>query len=94
MKCPRQSERRKNPKRVRNATLNDNQVTELLKVCLQKVCELQEDLRRSDGDESNPEAAGYAACATETLRFLTAEGIPADHPIVKELQELFTRNRM
>ncbi|XP_018323477.1 uncharacterized protein LOC108735812 [Agrilus planipennis] len=79
---------RRNPNgRVRNHVTRNDQVTELLKLCLQKVCELQEDLQRCDDEENDPEAAGYAACAMETLRFLVAEGLPPDHPTVKTLTE-------
>lgn len=54
-------------------------------MCLQKVCELQADLQRNEEQENDPEAAGYAACAIETLRFLSTEGVSPDHPIVKGL---------
>lgn len=63
------------------------QLTEMLKECLQKVCQLQADLQRSDNEQDDPEAAGYAACAAETLRFLSAEGLPPDHPVVRALAE-------
>ncbi|XP_031352515.1 uncharacterized protein LOC116177639 [Photinus pyralis] len=89
MKCPKQNERRN--KRSRVAGLNDARLTELLKECLQKVCELQADLQRDE--DRNPEAAGYAACAMETLSFLSAEGVPSTHPIVRQLKARFMDNR-
>ncbi|KAK5641700.1 hypothetical protein RI129_010247 [Pyrocoelia pectoralis] len=69
-----------------NKRLNDARLTEMLKECLQKVCALQADLQRDDDD---PEAAGYAACAMETLSFLSSEGVPSNHPIVRELKSRF-----
>lgn len=66
---------------------NDDQITEMLKLCLRKVCELQQDLERTEDFENDPQAAGYAACAVETLRFLANEGLPPDHPVVKTLSE-------
>ncbi|CAH0563375.1 unnamed protein product [Brassicogethes aeneus] len=65
---------------------SDQQVTDMLKLCLQKICELQAEIN----DEENvhdAEAAGYAACAVETLRFLTNQGLPPSHPMVKTLTE-------
>lgn len=59
--------------------------------CLQKVCELQEELKRNDEDDA--EAAGYAACAVETMRFLEAEGLSSDHPVVKNLSERLFRDK-
>lgn len=65
----------------------------MLKVCLQKVCELQADLERSTDEIHDPEAAGYAACALETIRFLSSQGLPPDHPMVKGLAEKLLENR-
>lgn len=65
----------------------------MLKECLQKVCELQADLQRNDHEVDDPEAAGYAACALETFRFLSAEGLTPDDPIVKALAERLLRDR-
>lgn len=60
-------------------------VTEMLKLCLQKICELQAEM---DNEEvHDPEAEGYAACAMETMRFLSAQGLPPEHPMVKALSE-------
>lgn len=61
-------------------------VTEMLKLCLQKVCELQAEIERNE-QVHDPEAAGYAACAMETIRFLSSQGLPPDHPVVKSLTE-------
>lgn len=72
---------------------SSTQVTEMLKACLQKVCELQASLQRTGEEENDAEAAGYAACAIETMRFLAAEGLPPDHPVVRELREKLTRDR-
>lgn len=72
---------------------NPEQVTEMLKACLQKVCELQADLQRTDEEENDAEAAGYAACAVETMRFLAAEGLPPDHPVVTGLRDRLMRDR-
>lgn len=65
----------------------------MLKVCLQKVCELQQNLERTEDFENDPQAAGYAACAMETLRFLAAEGLPPDHPVVRTLSERLSSDR-
>lgn len=70
---------------------SDNRVTELLKKCLQKVCELQADLARDSDDEDDAEAAGYAACAVETLKFLASEGLAPDHPVVTGLSQRLLR---
>lgn len=63
---------------------------ELLKVCLEKVIQLQEELRRDD-DGGDARTAGYAACAVETLRFLESEGLSRDHPVVRSLSERLFR---
>lgn len=76
-----------------NQLTNNDQVTEMLKVCLQKVCELQAELQRSDGQEHDAEAAGYAACAIEALRFLSSEGVSQEHPMVKTLTQHLLRDR-
>ncbi|KAJ8957143.1 hypothetical protein NQ314_006601 [Rhamnusium bicolor] len=44
-------------------------------------------------DVHDPEAAGYTACAMETLRFLSAQGLPPDHPMVKAITERLLRDR-
>lgn len=59
----------------------------MLKLCLQKVCELQAELGKSEEEVHDPEAAGYAACAMEALRFLSSQGLPPDHPVVKRLRD-------
>lgn len=59
-------------------------------MCLQKVCELQAEIE--DTAQRDPEAEGYAACAMETLRFLTNEGLSQDNPIVTELTNKLMRN--
>ncbi|GLV34736.1 hypothetical protein CBL_09217 [Carabus blaptoides fortunei] len=81
--------RRAASKRSRHERMHnsDNRVTELLKKCLQKVCELQADLARDSDDEDDAEAAGYAACAVETIKFLAAEGLAPDHPVVTGLSQ-------
>lgn len=66
---------------------------ELLQLCLQKVCALQEELQKSEDDENDPEAAGYAACAMETFRFLSNEGLSPDHPVIKGLAERLMKER-
>ncbi|KAF5302585.1 hypothetical protein FQA39_LY10203 [Lamprigera yunnana] len=91
MKCPKRCERKKTGKRAKNAPLNDDVLKDLLKICLQRVCQLQHNLNNT-GEENTAEAAGYAACAAESLKFLTEEGIAPDHPIMRELQGLFARN--
>lgn len=58
----------------------------MLKICLQKVYQLQDELERSE-NVRDPEAEGYAACVMETLRFLSAQGLPSDHPIVQGLTD-------
>ncbi|EFA09086.1 hypothetical protein TcasGA2_TC006806 [Tribolium castaneum] len=78
-------------RRIRHVRSRDH-VTEMLKLCLQKVCELQADLERSE-EVHDPEAAGYAACAMETIRFLSSQGLPPDHPIVKGLTEKLLQDR-
>lgn len=60
-------------------------VTEMLKLCLQKICEMQAELE--DETTHDPEAAGYTACALETLKFLADHGLPSDHPMVKGIRE-------
>jgi len=40
----------------------------MLKLCLQKICELQAELETEADDAHDPEVEGYAACATETMR--------------------------
>lgn len=60
-------------------------------MCLQKVCELQAALE--DTEQRDPEAEGYAACAMETLRFLSNEGLPPNHPIVRELTNKIMQNK-
>lgn len=61
----------------------------MLKLCLQKVCELQAEMEHEKNMANDPEAAGYAACAIETLRFLSQEGLPDDHPVILGLKEKF-----
>lgn len=61
-----------------------------MKLCLQKVCELQAEL--DNNEQRDPEAEGYAACTMETLRFLSNEGLSPNHPMVKELRERLMRN--
>ncbi|RZC38858.1 hypothetical protein BDFB_014469, partial [Asbolus verrucosus] len=67
-------------------------VTEMLKLCLEKVCELQADLERGQ-EAHDPEAAGYAACAMETMRFLSAQGLPPDHPVIRGLAEKLLQDK-
>ncbi|XP_066140114.1 uncharacterized protein insb [Euwallacea fornicatus] len=62
-------------------------VTEMLRLCLQKIAELQTELEEEPQSSHDPEVEGYAACATEALRFLSAQGLPPDHPMVKALAE-------
>lgn len=85
-----------------NRRNTDHHVTEMLKLCLEKICELQAELECTENVENNenlivdvhdPEAAGYTACAMEALRFLTAQGLPSDHPMVQHLKERLLRNR-
>ncbi|CAH1989495.1 unnamed protein product [Acanthoscelides obtectus] len=52
-----------------------------------KICELQAELEHEDAVPHDAEAAGYSACALETLRFLSAQGLPHDHPMVKRIRE-------
>lgn len=73
-------------------TRESDRVTEMLKLCLQKICELQADLENEE-NMRDPEAAGYTACALETLRFLSDHGLPPDHPMVKEIAEKLLRDR-
>lgn len=75
---------------------DDRRVTELLKICLQKVCELQQDLAKEEESENNPthfdaEEAGYSACALETMRFLAREGLGPEHPMVRGLKQRLHR---
>lgn len=63
---------------------------ELLKLCLQKICELQADLE-NESEMHDAEALGYSACVVETLKFLSDNGLSSDHPMVKAItQKLFT----
>nr|CAI5866868.1 unnamed protein product [Callosobruchus analis] len=59
----------------------------MLKLCLQKICELQSELESEETLPHDAEAAGYAACALETLRFLSSQGLSHDHPVVKRIRE-------
>ncbi|KAI4456110.1 hypothetical protein MML48_8g00013717 [Holotrichia oblita] len=96
MKVPKKSNGVQRNKKggTHKAKRNKNdQVTEMLKVCLQKVCELQQNLERTEDFENDPQAAGYAACAMETIRFLAAEGLPPDHPVVRTLSEKLSSDR-
>lgn len=48
-----------------------------------------------DDASHDPEAAGYAACALETLKFLSDHGLPPEHPMVKAISEkLFNNQRL
>ncbi|XP_060522624.1 uncharacterized protein LOC132699759 [Cylas formicarius] len=88
-------ERRGGHKRVikhPNRGRNQDHVTEMLKLCLQKICELQAEMQDESEIQHDPEAAGYAACVVETLRFLSTQGLPSDHPIVKALTEKLSGN--
>ncbi|CAG9773611.1 unnamed protein product [Ceutorhynchus assimilis] len=76
-----------------NRVKDQDHVTEMLKLCLQKICELQAEMEREAETIHDPEAEGYAACATETLRFLSSQGLPPDHPMVKMLSERLLRDR-
>lgn len=70
----------------------EERLNEMLKICLQKVCQLQEELERTE-NLADPEAEGYATCVMETLRFLSTQGLPSNHPIVKGLTDkLLNRN--
>lgn len=62
----------------------------MLKLCLEKVCELQAEIEEQN-ERRDPEAEGYAACAMETFEFLANEGLAPNHPIVKELRERLAR---
>ncbi|KAJ8956609.1 hypothetical protein NQ317_012338 [Molorchus minor] len=74
-----------------NVAREPDHVAEMLKLCLQKICELQASLENEE-DVHDPEAAGYFACAVETLRFsLSAHGLPPDHPMVKSITEKILR---
>ncbi|KAJ8948423.1 hypothetical protein NQ318_007946 [Aromia moschata] len=78
MKLPKSEDRpqKRDNKRIRHHRAREpDHVTEMLKLCLQKICELQASLE-ADDEVHDPEAAGYAACAMETLRFLSAHGLP------------------
>ncbi|KAJ8923056.1 hypothetical protein NQ315_001605 [Exocentrus adspersus] len=95
MKVPKSDDRpkRRGTKRNRhNRAAEPDHVTEMLKLCLQRICELQADLENEE-EMPDPEAAGYTACAMETLQFLSAHGLPPDHPMVRSLKERLLRNR-
>lgn len=47
---------------------NQDHVTEMLKLCLQKICQMQAEMKQEDENPHDPEMEGYAACAMETLR--------------------------
>ncbi|XP_050299951.1 uncharacterized protein LOC126738591 [Anthonomus grandis grandis] len=73
---------------------DQDQVNDMLKLCLQKICELQAEMEMEEDDQHHDaEAEGYAACAVEALRFLSSQGLPPDHPMVKALSEKLLRNR-
>lgn len=57
----------------------------MLKLCLQKICEMQAELE--EAATHDPEVAGYTACALETLKFLSDHGLSPDHPMVKGITE-------
>lgn len=65
----------------------------MLKLALERVCALQAELARENSDEENsdgqvdPETAGFAACAIETFRFLAAEGLSDNHPVIQRLTQ-------
>lgn len=40
----------------------------MLKLCLQKICQMQAEMKQEDENPHDPEMEGYAACAMETLR--------------------------
>lgn len=63
----------------------------MLKLCLQKICEMQAEL--DEDSHHDPEVAGYTACALETLKFLSDHGLPSDHSMVKGIMEKLFRNR-
>ncbi|KAK9883089.1 hypothetical protein WA026_001291 [Henosepilachna vigintioctopunctata] len=75
----------------RPARTEDDRLDEMLKICLQKVCQLQNELERTTEGFGDPEAEGYATCALETLRFLSDQGLPSDHPIVRGLTDRLLR---
>lgn len=64
----------------------------MLRICLQKICQLQAELE-NDVNEQDAEAAGYTACAMETLRFLSEHGLAPDHPLVKTITEKLFREK-
>ncbi|XP_030768007.1 uncharacterized protein LOC115891632 [Sitophilus oryzae] len=78
---------------IRHRTREPDRVTEMLKLCLQRICELQAEMNQVDEEVHDPEAEGYTACAMETLRFLTAQGMSPDHPVVRALTDRLLRNR-
>ncbi|XP_023313149.1 uncharacterized protein LOC111693180 [Anoplophora glabripennis] len=95
MKIPKANDRPKKQdnKRTRHHRARESdRVTEMLKLCLQKICELQADLENEE-NMRDPEAAGYTACALETLRFLSDHGLTPDHPMVKGIAERLLRDR-
>lgn len=63
----------------------------MLKLCLEKICEMQAEL--ADESSHDPEVAGYTACALETLKFLSDHGLPPHHPIVKGITEKLFKER-
>lgn len=71
----------------RKKAKSDDNLNVMLRMCLEKVCELQHELNKADECEEDAQAAGYAACAMEALSFLAREGLPQDHPMVTALTE-------
>ncbi|KAL1497687.1 hypothetical protein ABEB36_008606 [Hypothenemus hampei] len=64
----------------------------MLKFCLQKILELQQEIETED-NRPDPEAEGYTACAMETLRFLSSQGLPPNHPMIRALSDRLLRKR-
>lgn len=74
-------------------------LAELLKRCLDKICELESEILSDAENAENAEnaedaeAAGYATCLIETLKFLSQEGLGPQHPMVQALSQKLLRQQ-
>ncbi|XP_076269556.1 insensible isoform X2 [Rhynchophorus ferrugineus] len=57
---------------IRHRGRDGDRMTETLKYCLQKICELQAEIQQDEEEIHDPEAEGYSVCAMETLSFRPA----------------------